>query len=129
MVNSRQKGAVGEREWASWLNDWGYPARRGRQFHGRDDAPDVVCEALAPLHFEVKRVERLNIREAIEQCRGDANGKIPVVAHRTNGTDWLITLSAEDFFKRFVPPWNLSRGSSETYTRDVQCLIQKNNSV
>jgi Holliday junction resolvase len=54
-LNSNQKGKRGEREAAAFLTDEGFPARRGQQFAGGTDSPDVVCESLSGLHFEVKR--------------------------------------------------------------------------
>lgn len=100
-INSRQKGASGEREFAKWLTERGYPSHRGRQFHGRDDAPDVKCDSL-PIHWEVKRVEKLNLQTAVAQSRADCGDKLPVVAHRRNGEGWLITMSADEFFRLFV---------------------------
>lgn len=96
---SKNKGARGEREWAAYLKEHGYKAERGRQYSGGPDSPDVVCAAL-PFHWEVKRVERLIISAAVEQAIGDCpEGKTPVVAHRKNNHPWLITLTADDFFK------------------------------
>src|SRR5262245_30290215 len=71
-VNSRRKGARGERQWRDELRANGYVARRGQQFSGSPDSPDVVCEELEWIHFEVKAVERLNIEDAMEQARRDA---------------------------------------------------------
>lgn len=99
-LNSRQKGARGEREWAEQLNANGYAARRGQQFAGGCDSPDVICEPLPHVHFEVKRVEALNVGRAMEQAQRDANGsKVPVVAHKRNHGPWLVTILAEDFFR------------------------------
>jgi len=96
-LNSRQKGAAGEREWAGFVRDtWGVNAYRGRQYHGRDDAPDVVSD-LDGLHFEVKRVERLNIHDAWLQCFADATPEqVPTVAFRRNRGEWMLTLKAAD---------------------------------
>ena len=46
-MNSRQKGKVGEREFAALLRVQGFDARRGVQFCGGVDSPDVVSDALA----------------------------------------------------------------------------------
>lgn len=98
MVNSRQKGARGEREWRDQLRDQGYEARRGQQFSGSPDSPDVVCESL-PIHWEVKRVQALNVENAMRQAEGDCGeDKLPAVAHRKNGQKWCVTMRAEDFF-------------------------------
>lgn len=100
-MNSRQKGARGEREWRDQLRANGYTARRGQQFAGGTDSPDVICAELASvLHFEVKRVQALNLEAAYEQAQRDAgSGRHPVVAHRKNGKPWLVSMGAETFFK------------------------------
>src|ERR1039457_4030772 len=97
-MNSCNKGKVGEREWAGQLRYQGFQARRGQQFSGSPDSPDVVCEELAKYHFEVKRAERLNILDAMLQAIGDAGTKTPVVAHRRNHGHWLVTMRADDWF-------------------------------
>ncbi len=70
-MNSREKGKRGERQWRDELRANGYAARRGQQFSGSPESPDVVCDALPWIHFEVKAVERLNIEDAMEQARRD----------------------------------------------------------
>jgi hypothetical protein len=95
VVNSRQKGARGEREWAAYLRENGIDAHRGRQYHGGPDSPDVVSDD--GIHWEVKLAERLNIDKAMEQAEGDCpENKIPAVSHKRNRKPWLITLRAID---------------------------------
>ena len=95
---SRDKGKVGEREFAKFLQDRGYEARRGQQFSGGGDSPDVV-HSVPFLHFEVKRVESLRLWPALEQAENDAPAeKLPAVAHRPNRRDWVIVMYADDFF-------------------------------
>ena len=98
-INSRAKGKVGEREFASLLREHGFDARRGQQFSGSPDSPDVVSDALAWLHIEVKRVQNLNLTDACVQAEGDCGGKPWIVAHRRNHAPWLITMRAEFFFE------------------------------
>lgn len=99
-INSRQKGAAGEREWAKLCREQGFEdARRGQQFSGIE-GKDVV--GLPDIHVEVKRVERLNISKAMQQAIEDkAEDEIPIVAHRKNYEDWLITMTADDWFKLY----------------------------
>ncbi len=114
-MNSRRKGKVGEREFASLLRENGYDARRGVQFAGGADSPDVICTALAWLHFEVKRVQNLNLADACAQAQRDSREKLWVVAHRRNHAPWLITMTAEFFFeliREFEPPKGGGTGSS-----------------
>jgi Holliday junction resolvase len=108
-MNSREKGKRGERQWRDELRANGYAARRGQQFSGSPDSPDVVCDSLSWIHFEVKAVERLNIEDAMEQARRDSErevishqssvGKVPIVAHRRSFRPWLVTMEAETFFR------------------------------
>jgi Holliday junction resolvase len=98
MINSRQKGARGEREFAAYLRDRGIVARRGQQFSGGTDSPDVVHN-FPGIHFEVKRVETLNLKTAMEQAKNDAGEKMPVVAHKKNRQEWVAILSMDDFMK------------------------------
>ena len=98
-MNSREKGKRGERQWRDELRANGYMARRGQQFSGSPDSPDVICDELSWLHFEVKAVERLNIEDAMDQARRDAGAKTPVVAHRRSFRRWLVTMEAETFFE------------------------------
>jgi Holliday junction resolvase len=97
-MNSREKGKRGERQWRDELRANGYMARRGQQFSGSPDSPDVICDELSWLHFEVKAVERLNIEDAMDQARRDAGAKTPVVAHRRSFRRWLVTMDGETFF-------------------------------
>lgn len=100
-MNSRQKGARGERLWRDVLRAQGFEAIRGCQnagrFAGGQEAPDVICNL--PFHFEVKFVEKLNVSNAIAQATRDANEKFPVVAHKKSREDWLVTMDANLFFQ------------------------------
>lgn len=106
-MNSRRKGAEGERELAKYLRERGYEARRGQQYCGANGDADV--EGLDGIHIECKRVEHLNIEKALAQSTRDAyadslkQGKtvIPVVFHRQNNTKWKVTLGADDFLKMY----------------------------
>ncbi len=116
-MNSRNKGKVGEREFAALLREQGFDARRGQQFSGGAESPDVVSESLAWLHFEIKRVEKLNLIDACAQAEGDSGGKPWVVAHRRNHAPWLVTLRAEFFFellREFQPRVNTSEQTAKT---------------
>lgn len=95
-MNSRQKGASGERELAKVLRSHGFETRRGQQYCGSNGDADVV--GLPGVHIECKRVERLNLEDAMAQSGADAReGEIPVVMHRKNNCKWLVTLSLDDF--------------------------------
>ena len=90
-MNSRNKGKRGELEAAHLLREYGYGARRGQQFSGANGDADVV--GLPGIHIEVKRVEKLNISEAMAQSMRDAKtGELPIVLHRKNRQEWLVTM-------------------------------------
>lgn len=93
---SREKGKRGERELAALFRKYGYGARRGQQFAGSPDSPDVVTD-LEWLHVECKRTEVLNVYKALEQAETDAGMKLPVVFHRKNKQPWVAILRAEEF--------------------------------
>lgn len=100
MKNPKAKGSAGERELAAILTAAGYPAHRNDQREGGGfDNPDVSAEGLEAWHVEVKRVERLNIGEAMQQAERDAAGKNPIVAHRKNRQPWLVTMHLTDWLR------------------------------
>ena len=95
-INSRQKGAAGERELANYLKSRGFDARRGQQFKGGGDSPDVV--GLPGFHIECKRTERGNPYEWLSQAQRDAGfDAFPLVVHRRNGKDWIAIMDFADF--------------------------------
>ena len=95
-MNSRTKGKRGELELSKKLKEFGYECRRGQQFCGLNGDADVV--GLPGIHIECKRVEKLNITDAIDQARRDAKpSEIPAVFHRKNYCDWLVTMRLEDW--------------------------------
>jgi hypothetical protein len=97
-INSRNKGKAGENELKGYLREYGYDCRRGQQYCGANGDADVV--GLPMIHIECKRVEKLNIENAMDQSKRDAKeDEIPVVMHRKNHCEWLCTLRLEDFMK------------------------------
>lgn len=91
-MNSRAKGANGERELAQLLRNQGHMnARRGQQYCGINGNADVI--GIDGVHIECKRVERLNDESALKQAERDAKaGEIPVVIYRRNKEQWKICL-------------------------------------
>lgn len=99
-MNSRNKGKRGELEVAHLLKKYGYDARRGQQYAGSNGDPDVV--GLPDIHLEVKRVEKLNIDNALSQSIRDARDEeVPIVMHRKNRTEWKITMRFEDWMEMY----------------------------
>lgn len=97
---SREKGRRGEIEVAKLFRSYGFPeARRGQQYHGGPDSPDVV--GVPGLHIEVKRTERLQLYDALAQAKMDAGEELPVVIHRKNESEWVVILTFDDFMKLY----------------------------
>ena len=112
-MNSRNKGATGERELARVLRGYGYNCRRGQQYCGANGDADVV--GLPGLHIECKRVERLNLDDAMAQAKSDAREEeIPVVMHRKNNGEWRVTISLEDFVVIYRE-WEADKGVKGSY--------------
>lgn len=100
-INSRQKGARGERAFAKLLREYGYEAERGCQHAGGKDSPDVKSNMIG-CHWEIKFVEKLNLHNAMEQSKRDAGtGEMPIVGHKRNREEWLVTQPFEDWIKLY----------------------------
>ena len=100
-INSKQKGKRGELELANYLKKHGLLARRGQQFKGTPESPDVICDNWNDIHIEVKRVEKLNVDKALDKSTEDAGDLIPVVIHRKNNTNWKVTMWLDDFINLY----------------------------
>lgn len=93
---SRRKGVRGELEAAAALRAIGIQARRGCQYSGTPDSPDLTNDR--GIHWEVKRCEALSLYAAMAQAGEDAKHKIPAVLHRRNApnNEWLVIVRLRD---------------------------------
>lgn len=99
-MNSRDKGKRGELELAKKLKEYGYDTRRGQQYCGSNGDADVV--GLPGIHIECKRVEKLNLYDAMSQAVSDSKkDEMPAVFHRKNHCEWLVTMRFDDFMKMY----------------------------
>ncbi len=98
-INSRTKGATGEREFCQYLFDVfkieQKPERNLEQV--RSGGADIICD---PFAFEIKRCENVKhndwwqqVREAVKNPKGPAFGLIPVVAYRQNSRPWEFLIA------------------------------------
>lgn len=93
----KEKGKRGERECAAELRrllNWpenGEQIRRGQQFSGSPDSPDVIVPGV-PIHVEVKRVEGCGkFYKFMEQAEADSpSTSVPVVWVRSNAQESLL---------------------------------------
>jgi len=96
---SKAKGKRGEREAAAELGALlGCDARRGVQYQGGPDSPDVVLAGLA-IHVECKRVERLDLYGAMRQANADAGDAVPIVWHRKNNEASVVIVETQNLMR------------------------------
>ena len=112
---SRDKGKRGELELVRLFKENGYEARRTAQYCGKTgEAADVI--GLPGIYVECKRVEKLNIYDAITQAQRDAEaagkGDLPAVFHRKNNCPWLVTITADSFFAIYRE-WEAARNGQD----------------
>lgn len=99
--SQQKKGRDGELELVRILNSLGFRVSPGRILSFGSE-PDII--GLEGIHIEVKRVERLNVPEAMKQAIRDSerfNDGIPCLFHRRNREQWLVTMRMEDFLTMY----------------------------
>lgn len=99
---SQRKGRTGELELCRILQARGIPAEPGKPV-SFGETPDVV--GIPGIHAEVKRVERLNVPEAMAQAVRDSarfQDGTPALFHRRNRSPWLVTMRLEDWLKLYA---------------------------
>ena len=99
--SSQRQGADGERELADLLREHGFDIQRGGSL-SFGEVPDLM--GLPGVHIEVKRVERLNLGEAMAQASRDAerfHAGAPTVFHRRNRQPWLVTMRLTDWLRLY----------------------------
>ena len=99
-VNSRQKGARGEREAADYLTRLGFPCERNARI-GVPGADDLRCPSLPHVHIEVKRVQGMDLdtallADAMDQAADAADGRRACVLWRPNGKRWRMSAITPD---------------------------------
>lgn len=104
-INSKAKGKNGELEICRKLREYGYDVRRSVQYNGKSDDGDPDIVGLEYIRCEIKRVEKLNIDNAIDQCIRDKitsnSDDLPAVFHRKNNRPWLVTMPLESWIQLY----------------------------
>lgn len=105
--SSQRKGRDGEREIVSILHDAGFTSARVGMAVSFGEEPDVVCSEL-PIHWEVKRCERLQLPAWVEQAERDEvrfRDGFPVVVFRQSRQPWRVCLRLSDFLRllKYLP--------------------------
>lgn len=105
--SSQRKGRSGELEIVKIFREYGIDAQPGRAV-SYGATPDVLN--IPGVHPEIKRVERLNVPEAMNQAIRDSekfNDGAPVLFHRRNRQEWFCTMRLTDWLKiycSYQPP-------------------------
>ena len=95
--SQQRKGRSGELELAAILNQHGFTVRPGTPLNYGTE-PDLV--GIQNVHAEVKRVERLNVPEALKQAIRDSErfrDGMPVLFHRRNREGWIVSMRLSDW--------------------------------
>ena len=110
---SKNKGARGERLLSAFLNSFGLHTHRGYVHCGQSDLVDLLG-----VHVECKFVERLNVRQAMEQAIKEADKRkdgMPTVFWKVSRRPWLTIMLTEDWVKLYM----MARGKTDGRTQDV----------
>lgn len=110
---SKNKGARGERLLSAFLNSFGLHTHRGYVHCGQSDLVDLLG-----VHVECKFVERLNVRQAMDQAIREADKRkdgMPTVFWKVSRKPWLTIMLTEDWVKLYL----MARGKTDGRTQDV----------
>lgn len=110
---AKAKGARGERLLSAFLNSFGLHTHRGYVHCGQSDLVDLLG-----IHVECKNVERLNVRQAMEQAIREADKRkdgMPTVFWKVSRRPWLTIMLTEDWVKLYM----MARGKTDGRTKDV----------
>ena len=114
-AKSQRKGADGERELAALLHQYGHDVRRGGSL-SYGSLPDLY--GLPGVHIEVKRVERLNLAEAMKQAERDSErfkDGFPTVFHRRNREGWQVTMKLSDWMRLYTTFYQPNPGGGDNH--------------
>ena len=109
---AKAKGARGERLLSAFLNSFGLHTHRGYVHCGQSDLVDLLG-----IHVECKNVERLNVRQAMEQAIKEADKRkdgMPTVFWKVSRKPWLTIMLTEDWVKLYL----MARGKNHDTMRN-----------
>lgn len=103
-INSKQKGNDFERKVGHMFQEYGYDAHRTAQFRGNTgQAADV--EGVPYIHIEAKNQERMYLYKWMAQAIRDSSkqgaGNVPVVVHKQNRKEVLVSMRFSDFMEMY----------------------------
>ena len=96
----REKGKRGEREVVALMRAYGFEARRGQQYRGGGDSPDIIHN-IRGVYIEVKFREQLSLYPVLEETeRGrELSCARSVVFYRRKTKPWVVVMYAEDYLE------------------------------
>ena len=111
-VNSKDKGKRGEICVSHFFQEHGYDAHRSAQFCGNTgQAADVI--GVPGVHVEVKFQEKMCLynwlAQAVNDSEAEGKGNVPIVIHKQNRKDMLVTMRADDWIE-FYKEWVIHHG-------------------
>lgn len=107
----REKGARGERLLRDYLNSFGAAVRRGYVFCRESD-----LVGMEGIHIECKFVERLNVRDAMDQAIFEAAKRkdgLPAVFWKKSRKPWLTIMRTDDFMVLYQLAMGIKDGDTE----------------
>lgn len=109
----RDKGARFERIVASMFRDFGYNTFRTAQYEGKSgNCADV--EGAPGIHIECKHCERMTLydwmSQAVRDSEANKKGNKPVVIHKANNKDILVTMRFDDWIDLYRE-WEAGNGA------------------
>lgn len=101
---SRDKGARFELQIANYLKtEYGYSKAERTAQHSGKNGGDADVKGIPGLHIECKAQERMQLYSWMEQAERDVEDKgssdVPVVIHKQNRKEILVSLSLDNFMK------------------------------
>ena len=108
---SKDKGARGERLLSAFLNSFGLHTHRGYVHCGQSDVVDLLG-----IHCEVKFVERLNVRQAMEQAITEAKKRkdgMPTVFWKRSRKGIMVCMRFDDWMKLYKMARRKDEGNTE----------------
>ena len=109
--SAKDKGSRGERLLSAFLNSFGLHTHRGYVHCGQSDLVDLLG-----VHVECKFVERLNVRQAMEQAITEAKKRkdgMPAVFWKVSRKPWLTIMLTEDWVKLYLMARRKDEGNTE----------------
>ncbi|MCD8207660.1 MAG: hypothetical protein LUD72_06970 [Bacteroidales bacterium] len=116
--SSQRKGRDAEITLAKILQTYGYQVRPGAPV-SYGSTPDLT--GLKDIHIECKRVEKLNVMEAMHQAIRDSErfgDGFPTLFHKRSREPWLVTMRIEDWIMLYDKYYEGTNGNERELHQD-----------